>query len=382
MRLDTFPTLVVAAAFSAACAHSAAELTTPLTVHTSQHQHDQHDAHPHGAAHAGGSFTVRVDVDAARREVVVHAGPFDVPAADPDGHAHGTEGRTPLIPFEWPVDGWIRGFRIMVFDADGLELPRDIMHHLIGYNFTRPQLIHPGVERLFGAGRETGDVVLPRSAGVPLPAGSQLGFDAVWHNETGRDLTGVTVRVALPYTPPRRKPVAYEGYPFHVDVNYSVDGSNEFDVPPGRSEQSVEFVMPISGRLIGIGGHMHDYGVALRLEDAETDNVLFSLRGGPDPSGLWTVERKVFRRWAGLRSGRMQLEAGRRYRLVSEYDNPTGDVLVRGAMAHVAGLIRPLEPDAWPTLDPDDPTVQLDIAILRGEVARRSEGEDDHHHRH
>lgn len=327
-------------------------------------------------APAADTLEVRLQVDAASRQVFLLAGPFDVPAADA-GHGHDDEQRTPLLEFDWPVDGWVRGFRVMVFDHEGRVIPRDLMHHLIGYNFSRRQLIHPGVERLFGMGAETPDIVLPTRVGVPLPAGSRLGFDAVWHNETDTALHGVYVRVALVYTPSRPKGIAYEGMPLHVDVNYSVTGSNEFDVPPGQSEHSVEFSMPISGRLLGVGGHLHEHGVALRLEDADTDRVLFRLRAVPE-EGRVAVGTRVFRRWLGLRSARMRLEAGRRYRLVGEYDNDTGELIPRGAMAHIAGLFRPDDPGAWPRLDPTDPEIREDIAILRGEQARQP-GVPHHH---
>jgi hypothetical protein len=327
------------------------------------------------AAPAADTLEVRLQVDEASSQVLLLAGPFDVPAADA-GHGHGDEQRTPLIEFDWPVDGWVRGFRVVVFDAAGEPLPRDILHHLIAYNFSRRQLIHPGVERLFGMGAETGDIVLRPSVGVPLQAGSRIGFDAVWHNETGQPLHGVTVQIALVYTPERQKGIAFEGFPFHVDVNYSIDGSNEFDIPPGRSEHSVEFMVPITGGLIGVGGHLHDHGVALRLEDVETERVLFRLHASPNADGRVAVDQKVFRRWKGLRDARLRLQAGRRYRLVGEYDNPTGEVIVRGAMAHIAGLFAPDDPSAWPELDPADPDIVADKAILRGTRPR----EPAHHH--
>jgi hypothetical protein len=322
------------------------------------------------------TLAIHVRVEAARHEVVVVAGPFQVPAGGHEAE-HDEADRTPLVEFDWPVDGWIRGFRILIFDAEGQELPRDIMHHLIGYNFSRRQLVHPGVERLFGIGAETRDIVLRPRVGVPLSAGSRLGFDAVWHNETGQALDGVYVRVALVYTPPRPKGIAFEGFPFHVDVNYSVAGSNEFDVPPGHSEHSVEFVMPIDGRLIGIGGHLHEYGVSLRLEDARMQRVLFRLRATPDAASRVAVRQKVFRKWLGLRDARLRLDAGRRYRLVAEYDNPTGEP-IEGAMAHIAGLFAPDDASDWPPLDLTEPDIQEDIAVLRGEKPRQRGRPHDH----
>jgi hypothetical protein len=340
--------IVAVLAAAAGCAHRSAPAAAPLVLAPDVH------AAP----------SVRVEVDAARREVLIVAGPFHVPAADA-GHAH--DARTPLISFDWPVDGWIRGFRIAAYDMHGNVLPRDLMHHLLAYNFDRRQLVHAGVERLFGIGRETADIVLRPSVGVPLDAGSRLGFDAVWHNESGHELHGVHIRLALPYTPATPDGIAYEGFPFHVDVNYSISGSNEFDIPPGRSVHAFEFELPIAGSLIGIGGHMHEYGLALRLEDAETGRPLFQLRGRHDREGrLIGVEQKVFRRWFGLRDARLALEAGRRYQLIAEYENPTGRTIEKGAMAHIAGLFAPRDARQWPALDLGDPEIQEDLAVLLG----------------
>lgn len=363
----------MAPALAAACAHppatsASALLAAPAAVPRATHVRLAAPADAHA---------VHVHVDAARREVVLLAGPFRVPA----GHGgHGDEQRTPLLAFDWPVDGWIRGFRITLSDADGRALPRDIMHHLLAYNFERRQLIHPGVERLFGMGKETRDIVLPSRAGVPLAAGTPPGIDAVWHNETGHDLDAVYLRIALPYTPARPKGIAFAGYPFHVDVNYSIDGSNEYDVPPGHTTRSVEFVMPVTGGLLGVGGHLHDHGVALRLEDADDGRVFFALRAAPNRDGRLAVEQKVFRRWAKLRAAPLRLEAGRRYRLVAEYANPTGELIMRGAMAHIAGLFAPDDPAAWPALDPNDPDIRIDVAILRGEAPRQGGRTDAHPH--
>ncbi|MEX0690730.1 MAG: hypothetical protein WD934_04585 [Gemmatimonadales bacterium] len=324
----------------------------------------------------------RVVVDSARSRVIVYAGPFAVPSAAVDHqHAdagHGaSENARPLVEFLWPVRGWLRGFRMAVTDATGRPLPRDLMHHLIGYNLDRPQLIHPGVERLFGAGRETGEIVAPRSVGVSLEAGMRLGFNVTWHNETGRDVPEAYVVVELPYTPHRAAGIARAGFPLHVDVNYAVGTSSAFDLPPGRSVRAHEFVAPLDGDIIGVGGHLHDHGVELRFEDAESGALVFRLRGLHDRAGrLVGVEQRVFRSWLGLKDARIHLVAGHRYRVVSVYDNPTGVTIPAGGMAHISGLFMPAEPAEWPTLDPTDPAIVRDLRILRhGSVAQ-----DDHEH--
>lgn len=332
-----------------------------------------------------GAAQARVTVDSARRLVVVYAGPYHVPAAEAGHHdlPHDMVGHTErLVEFDWPIEGWLRGFMISLHDETGRELPRDLMHHLIGYNLDRRPLIHPGVERLFGAGLETKDVIVPEALGVPVRLGSNLGFHPTWHNETGADIHGVFVRVVLPYTPYRPEGVRIEGLPFHAEVNFSVNASTAFDLPPGRSEHTFEFEVPLAGGIIGAGGHMHDYGIAMRLEDLDAGRTLFVLRGKRDRDGkLLAMEQRVFRKWFNLKDARVRLEPGRRYRVVGEYDNPTGETIPFGAMAHIVGMFAPDDLSHWPDLDRDDPIVRLDVAVLRGEIPRGT-GAPSHVHEH
>jgi hypothetical protein len=154
--------------------------------------------------------------------------------------------------------------------------------------------------------------------------------------------------------------------PIYMDVNLTVGGSNTFDVPPGKSSKAYEFTLPVGGRLLGVGGHMHDYGVRVRLEDAETGKVITSVVATRDAEGkVSRMSRKLY----GVSGDGLKLEGNHRYRVVGEYDNPTGELLVKGAMAHMVGLFVPDDMSKWPKIDPRDPTYQRDLASLqvRGE---------------
>jgi hypothetical protein len=315
----------------------------------------------------GGPGQLQVTVDSARHEVLVVAGPFRVPAMAPmPGHQmmdHAMAQDTPLERFGWPVDGWARGFRVRLVDAEGRDVPRRVLHHLIVVNFGRRQLLYPAYERLFGAGAETDDVVLPKTVGVPLQAGMPLGMYLGWHNETGAEFPGVYLRLTLLWTPSNQVPAPVSALPFYADVNLQIGGSNTFDVPPGRSTRSWEFSLPVSGRLIGLGGHLHDYGEELRLEEASTGKTLSRLRARRDSLGqVRGVERHLY----GVAGEGRRLRAGVRYRVVGVYRNPTDESRLRGAMAHVAGLFVPSDLRCWPRLDEDAPDLRRDRAALDG----------------
>jgi hypothetical protein len=108
-----------------------------------------------------------------------------------------------------------------------------------------------------------------------------------------------------------------------------------------------------------MSGHLHDYGLSVRLEDAETGKVIARVRGERDAQGhVLGVERKRFI----FRTKR--LRAAHRYRVVGEYENPTGHPIPNGAMAHIVALFLPDNVARWPAIDPRNPDYQLDLAAL------------------
>jgi hypothetical protein len=293
----------------------------------------------------------------------------------------GAGATTPVYHFAWPVEGWLRGFDSGVVDSLGNPLPKRLMHHMIGVNYSRRQALYAAAERLFGAGQETADATIPATIGVPMQPGMDLGFYIMWHNEGDTDLSGVYMTIDLKYSPKNQNPRPVEVLPLYMDVNLTVGGSNTFNVPPGRSEKAHEFVMPINGRLLGYGGHLHDYGVSVRLEDVQSGKVIAQVFAKRDKEGKVSG---VSRSLPGVRGQGIRLRAGRTYRVVGVYDNPTPDTLINGAMAHITGIFAPDDPSQWPGIDETDPEYQKDLASLemQGAGGDGMEGMDHEHMNH
>ena len=324
--------------------------------------------------------TVSVTVDSSRHELTITSGPFDLPNMPPmEDHAMmdlGMSHDTRLQRFEWPVNGWFRGFRVELVDRHGRAVPAHVMHHMIMVNFSRRQLLYSAAERLMGTGTETGEVSVPKTIGVPMTPGMNLGMYIAWHNDTGKDLEGVQLKLIMLWTPKNQNPQPVNALPIYMDVNLTVGGTNTFDVPAGKSSKAYEFTLPVGGRLLGVGGHMHDYGSGVRLEDAETGKVLTQVKAERDAQGkLVKMSRKLF----GVSGQGLRLKPGHRYRVVGEYDNPTGELRMKGAMASMVGLFVPDDMNRWPAIDARDPTYQRDLASLevRGAAGASMEG---HHH--
>jgi hypothetical protein len=285
---------------------------------------------------------VTVAVDSSRKEVVIEAGPFDVPSAHHAG-GHG-EHHPKLLGFRWPVDGWARGFALEIHGPGGRPLERKLLHHLNLVNFERRQLVHPAFERLVALGSETDDVSLPGGVGVPIERSSRMALLVAWGNDGHESLSGVSVRLRIKWLPPRTSPAPTPVLIWMADADFTAGTTDAYDLPAGPSERTFEFALPESGRLLAVGGHLHDYGTLLRLEEAETGRTVLDLVPRVDAAGrLLGMPRAL----PGVTGDGIKLHAGRCYRLVARYDNRAGRPLENGAMAVMAGIFAPDRLERW-----------------------------------
>ena len=83
---------------------------------------------------------VTITVDSSRKELVLTAGPYDLPNMPPvDEHAmmeRSMSHDTPIQHFQWPIEGWLRGFELGLKDSRGNPVPRHVVHHMIVVNST------------------------------------------------------------------------------------------------------------------------------------------------------------------------------------------------------------------------------------------------------
>ncbi len=304
---------------------------------------------------------VRVSVDSARWEVVVTAGPFTLPPMPADEHgSHDLRGHyTPLYRFTWPVSGWVRGFDASLTRPDGAPLDRRLLHHITLLNFSRRQLLGPYVERLFAFGSETRRVLVPRTVGIPVPDGSALGMYMAWANHSDTAIAGVYLRLRLHWMPRTMLPEPTSALPLAIETKGGQSGA--FDLPPGPSEKSWEFEMPLDGRIIGAGGHLHDYARRVELHDLTAGRLVLRLAAHLDSLGRI---HGVARTLPGIYGRGIKLHAGHRYRVTAVYQNPTGKTLKRGAMGAIGAAFVPDDFSRWPAVDSTDPAWQKDVAWM------------------
>lgn len=310
-----------------------------------------------GPADTASPAQVHVQVDSASHEIVISVRPLRIAPATP--YTHHADEAYHTIP--WPATGWVRGYRIDLLDSTGRALPRELLHHAGMANLDRRQIAYPNAERAFAAAHETTPVVLPGALGLPLTAGQRMVLYYALVNPGQIAFEGAVLQVRIRWATGGTAGVR-SILPFYANAKEN-GAPISFDVPPGMSTTSAEFSMPVGGWLRMLGGHLHDHGVELRLEDAETQAVLARLRAKRAPDGrLLSVSRTRFL----LKRRGLRLDAGRRYRIVAIYDNPTGATLKAGAMGFVAGAFIPDDIRQLETIDATDPAYQKDVRVLLG----------------
>jgi len=308
-----------------------------------------------------------IHVNAGRHEIAIDLAPVDLPAgmmhhaemaptAMPgmrmsERHAHGPA-YPPVMGVDLPLSGWMSGFRIELVDAQGRPLPRQLLHH---YNLIDPnhrELFLPISRRVLAAGTETGAVQMKRWLfGAPFVKGERLVASAMLHNPTMRGYTGVRTRLILTYTDDGRWYPLLRAYPWQFDVAFPA-GDKSFDLPPGRSERFYEGSPVVPGKIVGIGGHVHDHAIALELRDQTTGDVLW--RATPLTDATGHVVGMPVKKFIGVRGVGVRITPDHRYRVTVFYDNPTGRTLPEGGMGVVGGLFKPATGVVWPAADPTD----------------------------
>src|SRR4029077_13703447 len=195
---------------------------------------------------------------------------------------------------------------------------------------------------LLAASRETPAITVPRLLfGLPLQRGQRLIAGAMLANSSAVAYHHVHVRLVLDYVRGGLPWPLYRTYPWSLDVQYPLGrpptGSKAFDLAPGRTERFWEGSPAIPGSILGLGGHLHDYGVSLELRDMATGEVLW--RGTPKTDGAGRVITFSLARFYSWRRLGIHVIPAHTYRLTAVYENPTGKLIRDGGMGAVAGLV-------------------------------------------
>jgi hypothetical protein len=325
----------------------------------------------------------RVTVLERRDEIVIEMPPIDLPAGlahehgHDGGHDHGDPmaavrpGFPPVSLVTMPVSGAIYGFRVEMVDSAGQPLPSVLLHHL---NFIDPfhrELFLPISRRMIAAGKETGSQDLPWLLfGLPVREGQQLVINGMLHNPTTTSYRQVRTRLVLNFTRASRPWPFFSVFPWQLDVLFPV-GDKSFDLPPGKSVMSYEARPALAGKVVAVGGHVHEHAVRISFIDATTGQVLWEGAPRVDSAGTVTgVPVGRLYRWNRIGA---PITPDHVYRVTVEYNNPTGQVIPAGGMGVIGGLFAPDEPEQWPAAVRTDSLYLMDM----GHYLQRWQGRKD-----
>ncbi|MEJ2482269.1 MAG: hypothetical protein P8049_03895 [Gemmatimonadota bacterium] len=304
---------------------------------------------------------IRVERDPAAHTIEYVIGPVRLRPETPSV-------RIPVQMTSIPIDGWLQGFRVTVRDGEGSLLPSGLLGHVTFIDPDERELFSPVARRVFAAADDVLRGAVPGLIGYPVEAGDRLLVSAVFRSPEGEgngeeESRDAFLHVIFTYSLEGENLIEPRNvYPFHLDVMGFV-GDRTFVVPPGRSMRAWQGSPAVEGRVLALGGHVHDFATRLRLLDVTTGEVLWDV--APESSRDGRVDGiPIHEMWWGL--GR-PITTEHVYRIEVEYDNPLSLPSPGGGRGEIGGIILVEKGIAWPKLNPGDPDYAEDLAnVLAG----------------
>ena len=305
--------------------------------------HHAHDGFMQGGMQHGiaKGVTLGTKTDEASHIITLRIGPMSLPA----NTSHVKMPQPADLVWTIPVAGWLLAYHPKLVDASGNSVPGTVLHHVAFWNENRSDFLCPNKEEhIFGAGSELTDWAPVPGFGYRVEKGDQIRIETMIHNPTATSYEKTFLEVAIPYLSDATPAPVKNFYPTWMDVKSC--GNSSYDLPPGPSKKVGTVPIRYSGILLGVGGHMHDYGQQLILEDSSAKDPVAVLDAKVDAQGhLLSIPVVTF-----FQSGGYHFSAGDTLTITSSYNNPTGRLLFAGAMGIVVGYFVPQDPAALNSL--------------------------------
>jgi hypothetical protein len=297
-------------------------------------EHMQHDRFMQGGMHHAVAKGVKLDpnFDMASHTITLRVGPMNLPA----NTSHMKMPQPPDLVWNAALDGWLLAYHPKLVDASGNAVPGTVLHHVAFWNENRADFLCPNKEEhIFGAGSEMTDWAEIPGYGYYVKKGDKIRIETMMYNPTATSYDKTYLEVVIPFqevsesvsaAPPRKNV-----YPAWMDVKSC--GNSSYDVPAGKSAKTGSVTVKYDGVLLGVGGHMHDYGKQIVLQDASRKETVATLDAMSDAQGhLESVPVKLF-----VQEGGYKFAKGDILKISATYENPTGKLLHDGAMGIAVG---------------------------------------------
>jgi hypothetical protein len=226
----------------------------------------------------------------------IRYGPYTIPGStneDGTDHGHSHTGNMFTLNIQKPCTNcYITGIQADLVYADGRRAGYSTaaqLHHMVLFNRDTGRsdatcansILGVLGQRFFASGDERTPAQLPNGFGYKISASSQ--WNMIW------DLAGISeedqqVFFQLTYDfAPASTPGITDVEPVWLDINQC--GTSMYSAPAGQSERTYTWTVNRPGRLIGIGGHLHDGGTHLSIVNDSTGRTICDSRAtyGGDP---------------------------------------------------------------------------------------------------
>ena len=273
--------------------------------------------------------------DPRQHILTIRVGPVSLPGSP----GHMTMLEAPNLHFSIPFDGWLTGYRPQMVDGSGKPLPGRLLHHAAFYDLSRTNMLCPAKpDHIFGAGGEMNDWPVQPGFGYSVRKGDRILVSTMYRNDLGKEYSNVYLQVKVNYQLAGDGTALKGVYPVWFDVKEC--GESSYDLKPGRNVNSGEFRMRYQGLLLGVGGHLHDFGSELILSGATQNNPIAVLHPKLAPTGK-IISMPIV---SFANRGGYPIERGELIKVTAIYNNPEGHALKDGAMGIMVGYFLPSTP--------------------------------------
>ncbi|MGH9432875.1 MAG: hypothetical protein ACRD3T_15160 [Terriglobia bacterium] len=281
------------------------------------------------------SGMITVQNDTVHRVLTIRVGPVSLRHTA----ARLTMSEVRHLDFKIPFDGWLTGYHPQMVDGSGKPAPGRLLHHVAFYDLARTNMLCSSKpDHIFGAGGEMNDWPVQPGFGYAVRKGDRILVNTMYRNDLGKTYSNIYFQVKVNYQLAGNGTALKGVYPAWFDVKEC--GNSSYDLKPGRNVNRGEFRMRYQGRLLGVGGHLHDFGNELILADATHNKTIAVLHPKLAPNGkILSMPIVSFAHQGGY-----PLERGDVIKVTAIYNNPTGHELKNGAMGIVVGYFLPSTP--------------------------------------
>lgn len=220
------------------------------------------------------------------RTTSIKHGPFNVQGAptNPDGtHGHVHTGNQFSFFIQKPCsDCYITGMTADLLNADGTRAgwsTDSMLHHMVLFNqgWGRDDATCSGSflgfmgQRFFASGDERTPIV------APSPYGYYTGAWDSWHmiyelaNHNVTPQNGLQIEMTYNWVPASTAGMKHIE-PVWLDLDQC--GFSTISLPEGESERTYDWTVNRPGRVIGIGGHVHDGGINIATRNQTTGEMI------------------------------------------------------------------------------------------------------------